>query len=82
MTSRGCSTTPSRRSSPLAGLDPARAAAYAEVTELLRQLQHATNQAARRYLDGEIDAGAAAEYLTRYTLARPEFAPMSLKLPA
>jgi hypothetical protein len=59
---------------PLAGLDPARAATYAEVTELLLELRHATNQAARRYLDGEIDADAVAAYLTRYGLAEPEYA--------
>ncbi len=59
---------------PLAGLDPARAAIYAQVNQLLLELQHATNQAARRYIDGEIDADAVAAYLTRYALARPEFA--------
>jgi len=57
---------------PLAGLDPALAANYGEVAELLVELRHATNQAARRYLDGEIDADAAAAYLVRYTLAEPE----------
>jgi hypothetical protein len=57
---------------PLAGLDPARAATYAELTELLIELRHATNQAARRYLDGEIDPEATAAYLARYTLVEPE----------
>ena len=64
---------------PLAGLDPARAATYAEVTELLLELRHATNQAARRYLDGEIDADAVAAYLTRYGLAEPENARKMVK---
>jgi len=59
---------------PLAGLDPARAATYAEVNQLLLDLQPAINQAARRYIDREIDADAVAAYLTRYGLARPEFA--------
>ncbi|HWM86772.1 MAG TPA: hypothetical protein VNO33_13060, partial [Kofleriaceae bacterium] len=48
--------------------------AYAEVTELMVELRHATNQAARRYIDGEIDADAVAEYLMRYTLVTPEYA--------
>jgi hypothetical protein len=59
---------------PLAGLDPARAATYAEVSELVLELRHATNQAARRYLDGEIDADGVVAYLTRYALARPDYA--------
>jgi hypothetical protein len=57
---------------PLAGLDPRRAATWAEVAALMKELKHATNQAARRYLDGEIDGEAAAAYLTRYSLAQPD----------
>jgi hypothetical protein len=56
---------------PLAGLDPARAAEFERVRLLLKQLAYAGNEAARRYIDGEITAAAAAEWLTRYTLAEP-----------
>ncbi len=53
---------------PLAGLDPARADLYYEVVERVEQLDHAGNEAARRYLDGEIDRAGAVEWLTRYEL--------------
>ena len=57
---------------PLAGLDPALAAPYARVRELLEELSYGSIEAARRHLDGEIDAVAAAAWLERYTLASPE----------
>lgn len=57
---------------PLAGLDPARAAEYAEVRELLGRLGYADNEAARRYLDGEITREQAAEWLQRFALTAPE----------
>ncbi len=53
---------------PLAGLDPAQAETYARVQELSAQLSYAGNEAARRYLDGSIDATAAADWLVRYAL--------------
>ncbi|MDP2136911.1 MAG: hypothetical protein Q8J74_03575 [Candidatus Didemnitutus sp.] len=56
---------------PLAGLDPARAAEYARVLSLTKQLNFAGNEAARRYLDGEISAEAAAEWLNRNALMDP-----------
>jgi hypothetical protein len=48
---------------PLAGLDPSRAAAYARVARLAEELSHAHSQAARRRVDGELDADATAAYL-------------------
>jgi len=57
---------------PIAGLDPALAAPYARVRELMEELSYAGNEAARRYLDGEIDAKAAAAWLERYTLVAPD----------
>ncbi len=60
---------------PLAGLDSGRAAAYDTVRQLIERLAYADNEAARRYLDGEIDAEQAADWLTRYavmTRARAE----------
>ncbi len=57
---------------PLAGLDPARADAYYEVHDLVAQLSYAGNEAARRYLDGAIDANTAAAWLTEFSLSSPE----------
>ena len=56
---------------PLAGLDPATADGYYRVMALADQLGYAGNEAARRYLNGEVDAEAAAEWLTRYALMEP-----------
>lgn len=53
---------------PLAGLDASRAAEYMRVQRLVERLSYAGNEAARRYLNGQIDAGQAAEWLTRYAL--------------
>jgi hypothetical protein len=53
---------------PLAGLDPGRAPEYYEVMALVDQLSYAGNEAARRYLNGQIDAAAAAAWLERYAL--------------
>ena len=64
---------------PLAGLDPALAAPYARVRELLEQLSYAGNEAARRYLDGDIDAAAAAAWLERYTLSSRERAQQQVR---
>jgi hypothetical protein len=53
---------------PAAGLDPSGAAAYYEAQGLVDQLSYAGNEAARRYLNGQIDAAAAASWLERYAL--------------
>ena len=53
---------------PAAGLDPSRAAEYYEVQALVDQLAYAGNEAARRYVDGQIDATQAAAWLERYAL--------------
>ena len=52
----------------LAGLDPVRTDEYYAVYDLVDQLAYAGNEAARRYLNGEIDANAAAAWLERYAL--------------
>lgn len=52
----------------MAGLDPARAADYYEVQALVDQLAYAGNEAARRYLNKEIDAAQAIAWLERYAL--------------
>lgn len=56
---------------PLAGLDPATAAEYYRVQGLVDQLSYAGNEAARRYLDGQISADSAATWLTAYALMAP-----------
>jgi hypothetical protein len=57
---------------PLAGLDPAKAAAYAEMQRLTQKLTYAGNEAARRYLNGEISRQDAEAWLVRYALMSPE----------
>lgn len=56
---------------PLAGIDAARAGEYYRVQALADGLSYAGNEAARQYLDGRIDAAAAAAWLTRYALMEP-----------
>ncbi|MEE8526461.1 MAG: hypothetical protein V3T72_21200 [Thermoanaerobaculia bacterium] len=56
---------------PLAGLDADRAAAYYRIQEQVAKLSYAGNEAARRYLDGDIDADAAAEWLARFAAMEP-----------
>jgi hypothetical protein len=57
---------------PLAGLDPERAAGYYEVQELVKKLSYAGNEAARRYLDGEIGVDEATTWLATYALTPPD----------
>ena len=57
---------------PLAGLDPHRVREYYEVQDLTKELRFAGNEAARGYLDGEMDAEEAVEWLTTYSMmSRP-----------
>jgi hypothetical protein len=64
---------------PIAGLDPSRAAHYYRVHELIARTGYAGNEAARRYLDGAIDAEQAAEWLTAYALMEPARARQRVK---
>ena len=57
---------------PLAGLDASLADDYYRVLALAERLSYAGNEAARRYLNGQIDAVAAADWLTRYALMSPD----------
>jgi hypothetical protein len=57
---------------PAAGIDPARAAEYYEVQAMVDRLAYAGNEAARRYLNGAIDAAKAAAWLERYALMSPD----------
>jgi hypothetical protein len=56
---------------PQAGLDPARAADYEHVQALIDRLAYAGNEAARRYLNGDIDRSEAAAWLARYAVMSP-----------
>jgi hypothetical protein len=56
---------------PAAGLDPAGVTQYYDVLALVERLSYAGNEAARRYINGEIDAAAAANWLVRYGLYSP-----------
>jgi hypothetical protein len=57
---------------PAAQLNPERAAGYYDVLALVDRLSYAGNEAARRYINGQIDARAAAEWLEKYGLySRP-----------
>ena len=64
---------------PLAGLDPSRAAEYYEVQALVDQLSYAGNEAARRYINKEIDAAQAAAWLERYALMQHNRAAQRVK---
>jgi hypothetical protein len=56
---------------PAAGLDPSGAERYYRVMGLVDRLSYAGNEAARRYIDGDIDADGAAAWLERYGLYSP-----------
>jgi len=53
---------------PAAGLDPAGVDDYYAITALADRLSYAGNEAARRYLNGQISAAAAAQWLAEYGL--------------
>jgi len=64
---------------PAAGIDSARAAGYYRVQALVDQLAYAGNEAARRYLNGEITREDAAAWLQRYALMSRERAEQRIK---
>lgn len=57
---------------PLAGLDPAEAARYAEITRALEDLSGATTEVARLLLDGAWSEQEAVAWLVRHALRTPE----------
>lgn len=57
---------------PLAGLDGAEADRYYQLQSLLGQLSYSGNEAARDYLNGNIDRQQAIDWLVRYSLSSPE----------
>ena len=56
---------------PAAGINPARVEEFYAGQDLVKQLVYAGNEAARRYVNGEIDASAAATWLEKYALMDP-----------
>jgi hypothetical protein len=56
---------------PAAGLDGKKTAEYYEIQAIVDRLSYAGNEAARRYLNGEIPRASAAEWLTRFALMSP-----------
>jgi hypothetical protein len=57
---------------PEAGLDASRAEEYLKVRSLADDLSYAGNEAARRYLDGEIAREASVRYLMRFAMMSRE----------
>lgn len=57
---------------PSAGLDRTSTAHYYQAHELSLRLNYAGNEAARRYLDGEISRDDAIEWLVTYALMSPQ----------
>jgi len=57
---------------PLAGFDKSLAEKYSKVQSLIAKLSYAGNEAARRYLNGEISREEAAQWLVNYTLRSPK----------
>jgi hypothetical protein len=53
---------------PLAGLEPARVAEYYQVLDLVDRLSYAGNEAARRYLNGEMNRESAVAWLEKYAM--------------
>jgi hypothetical protein len=53
---------------PLAGIDPAKAERYYEVASIVQKLGYAGNEAARRYLDGEINREQYVDWMMKYAL--------------
>lgn len=57
---------------PLAGLDTSKAGKYYHILSLVDQLDYAGNEAARKFLNGEISREEAARWLEKYALMAPE----------
>ena len=56
---------------PAAGIDSKRADEYYAVQDLMKQLDYAVNEAARRLINGEIDESAAVQWLQKYAVMEP-----------
>src|SRR6478672_1376900 len=64
---------------PAAGIDSKRAEEYYAVQDLLKELDYAVNEAARRLINGEIDESAAGQWLQKYAVMEPARAQQRVK---
>jgi hypothetical protein len=64
---------------PAAGIDSKRADEYYAVQDLMKQLDYAVNEAARRLINGEIDENAAVQWLQKYAVMDPARAQQRVK---
>jgi hypothetical protein len=64
---------------PAAGIDSKRADEYYAVQDLMKQLDYAVNEAARRLINGEIDENAAVQWLQKYAVMEPARAQQRVK---
>ena len=64
---------------PTAGIDASRADEYYDVQDLMKQLDYAANEAARRLINGEIDENAAVQWLQKYAVMDPARAQQRVK---
>jgi hypothetical protein len=64
---------------PAAGIDASRADEYYAVQDLMKQLDYAANEAARRLINGEIDEDAAVKWLQKYAVMAPARAQQRVK---
>src|SRR5262245_15254228 len=64
---------------PAAGIDSKRADEYYAVQDLMKQLDYAANEAARRLINGEIDENAAVQWLQKYAVMDPARAQQRVK---
>jgi len=64
---------------PLAGLDASQAEKFARVARDAEALEYVPNEAARRYLEGKVDAAGAAAFLETYGLMSADRARQRVK---
>ena len=64
---------------PAAGIDSKRADEYYAVQDLMKQLDYAVNEAARRLINGEIDESAVVQWLQKYAVMEPARAQQRVK---
>ena len=64
---------------PAAGIDASRADEYYAVQNLMKDLDYAVNEAARRLINGEIDENAAVQWLQKYAVMEPARAEKRVK---
>ena len=64
---------------PAAGIDASRTDEYYDVQDLMKQLDYAANEAARRLINDEIAENAAVQWLQKYAVMDPARAQQRVK---